>query len=137
MLQLITLFFYSRTYRKARPAQFIQVIFFSNKILHKAGKKDLVVLIAAMEGGNEVLRPLRFGTNYFGGKSDFHIHLQSQQAGRASSSLFSSSLELRFPKEIKSRRQRRSEQEQRRNVRVLVSLTILIRSATLSAISRS
>ena len=49
--------------------------FFSNKILHKAGKKDLVVLIAAMEGGNEVLRPLRFGTNYFGGKSDFHIHL--------------------------------------------------------------
>ena len=49
--------------------------FFSNKILHKAGKKDLVVLIGAMEGGNEVLRPLRFGTNYFGGKSDFHIHL--------------------------------------------------------------
>ena len=48
---------------------------FYNKILHKAGKKDLVVLIAAMEGGNEVLRPLRFGTNYFGGKSDFHIHL--------------------------------------------------------------
>ena len=70
MLQLITLFFYSRTYRIVHTSDF-----FSNKILHKAGKKDLVVLIAAMEGGNEVLRPLRFGTNYFGGKSDFHIHL--------------------------------------------------------------
>ena len=60
----------------ARPAGIVHTSdFFSNKILHKAGKKDLVVLIGAMEGGNEVLRPLRFGTNYFGGKSDFHIHL--------------------------------------------------------------